>query len=174
MRILVFTEGTIIMHKSALGLSREEIVRQAMENKSSVKNFAEYVPTGNAVEKIRKWKEQGGEIIYFSSRRTPEQLADVSSVLEKYNFPAGELEYRKGGESYKEAGERIVPGILIEDDCETIGGEKEMISPHLKPEVKSKVKCVVVKEFGGIDHLPDDINSLTFAPGDDGPFSTPH
>ena len=75
------------MHKSALGLSREEIVRQAMENKSSVKNFAEYVPTGNAVEKIRKWKEQGGEIIYFSSRRTPEQLADVSSVLENIISP---------------------------------------------------------------------------------------
>ncbi|MEK7143413.1 MAG: hypothetical protein AAB756_01130 [Patescibacteria group bacterium] len=160
MKILIFTEGTIIMHKSALGLLREEIVRQAMENKPIVKNFAEYVPTGNAVEKIKKWKEQGGEIIYFSSRRTPEQLADIRLVLKKYNFPAGELEYRKGGETYKDAGERIVPDILIEDDCETIGGEKEMISPHLKPEVKNKVKSIVVKEFGGIDHLSDDAAEL--------------
>ena len=162
------------MHKSALGHTREQTVRQALENKSAVKNFSEYVPTGNAIGKIRMWKEQGGEIIYFSSRRTSEQLNDIRSVLEKYNFPAGEFEYRKGGETYKDAGERIVPDILIEDDCETIGGEKEMISPHLKPEIKSKVKCIVVREFGGIDHLPDDINSFTFAPGDDKSFSTPH
>ena len=161
MKILIFTEGTIMMHKSALGHTREEIVQQAMGNKSVVKSFAEYVPTGNAIEKIRKWKEQGGRIIYFSSRKTPEQLVDISSVLEKYNFPAGELEYRKDGETYKDAGERIAPDTLIEDDCETIGGEKEMISPHLKPEIKSKIKCIVVKEFGGIDHLPDDINSFS-------------
>jgi len=148
------------MHKSALGLSREEIVRQAMENKSIMKNFAEYIPTGNAVDKIRKWKEQGGEIIYFSSRRTPEQINDIRLVLEKYNFPDGELEYRKGDETYKGAGERIVPDVLIEDDCETIGGEREMISPHLKPEIKDKIKCIVVEEFGGIDHLSDAIKNM--------------
>ena len=160
MKILIFTEGTILMHKSALGHTREQTVRQALENKSAVKNFSEYVPTGNAIGKIRMWKEQGGEIIYFSSRRTSEQLNDIRSVLEKYNFPAGEFEYRKGGETYKDAGERIVPDILIEDDCETIGGEKEMTYPHIAVEARGKIKSVVVKEFEGIDHLPDDISSL--------------
>ena len=87
-------------------------------------------------------------------------ISGHSLGAQKYNFPAGELEYRKGGETYKDAGERIVPDILIEDDCETIGGEKEMISPHLKPEVKNKVKSIVVKEFGGIDHLSDDAAEL--------------
>lgn len=148
------------MHKSVLGLLREQIVQQAIENKAVVKNFAEYAPIGNAVEKIKRWKDQGAEIIYFSSRRTPEQLSDIRAVLRKYDFPTGESEYRKGNETYKDAGERIAPDVLIEDDCETIGGEKEMISPHLKPEIKNKVKCIVVKEFGGIDHLPDEIEKL--------------
>src|SRR3990167_2950028 len=160
MKILIFTEGTILMHKSAIGHTREQTVRQALENKSAVKNFSEYVPTGNAIGKIRMWKEQGGEIIYFSSRRTSEQLNDIRSVLEKYNFPAGEFEYRKGGETYKDAGERIVPDILIEDDCETIGGEKEMIYPNLNDEIRPTVKGVIVKEFGGIDHLSNNLEDL--------------
>jgi hypothetical protein len=32
-----------------------------------------------------------------------------------------------------------------------------MTYPHLKPELKAKIKSIVVKEFGGIDHPPDDI-----------------
>lgn len=53
-----------------------------------------------------------------------------------------------------------LPDILIEDDCESIGGEKEMICPHLKPEIRKKIKCITVKEFGGINHLPDKIEEL--------------
>jgi hypothetical protein len=33
MKILVFTEGTIIMHKNASGLSRKQIVKQVAEGK---------------------------------------------------------------------------------------------------------------------------------------------
>lgn len=47
----------------------------------------------------------------------------------------------------------MIPDILIEDDCESIGGEKEMVYPHIKDELKSKIKSIVVKEFEGIDHL---------------------
>lgn len=148
------------MHKNGLGHTREEIVRQVWSINSIIKNFAEYIPIKNAVEKIQKWEKQDCEIIYFSSRRKPEQLNDIRGVLKKYNFPAGELEYRKNDETYKDAGERIVPNILIEDDCESIGGEKEMIFPNLNSEVKEKIKSIIVKEFDGIDHLPDNINSL--------------
>jgi hypothetical protein len=43
---------------------------------------------------------------------------------------------------------------LIEDDCESIGGEKEMVYPYIKKELKSKIKSVIIKEFEGIDNLP--------------------
>lgn len=56
--------------------------------------------------------------------------------------------------------ENLVPDILIEDDCESIGGEKEMTYPNIKDELKNKIKSIVVKEFKGIDHLPDDIEEL--------------
>jgi hypothetical protein len=52
------------------------------------------------------------------------------------------------------------PGILIEDDCESIGGEPEMTFPQLQPELQASITSIVVKEFGGIDHLPDDLAVL--------------
>ena len=53
-----------------------------------------------------------------------------------------------------------MPDFLIEDDCESIGGEKEMTITFIKPEIKEKIKSVVVKEFGGIDYLPDNLDEL--------------
>ena len=160
MKILIFTEGTILMHKNAVGHDRSTIVKQVIEQELSVKNYAEYVPVGNAIEKIQKWKEQGGEIVYLTSRRTDNEINDIRTVLKKYNFPAGILEFRKNDEEYKNVAERVMPDILIEDDCESIGGEKEMTYPHIAPEAKIKIKSVVVREFEGIDHLPDDFSSL--------------
>lgn len=52
--------------------------------------------------------------------------------------------------------ERILPNILVED----IGGEKEMVYPHSKPEVWTRIKSFVIKEIGGIDHLPDEMSDL--------------
>jgi hypothetical protein len=160
MKILIFTEGTILMHKNAVGHDRSAIVLQVMEEEPSVKDYAKYVPVGNAIHKIQKWQEQGGEIVYLTSRRTDDEVNDIRTVLKKYNFSAGVLEFRKNEEDYKDVAERVMPDILIEDDCESIGGEKEMTYPHIVPEVKGKIKSVVVKEFEGIDHLPDDISAL--------------
>jgi len=53
-----------------------------------------------------------------------------------------------------------MPDILIEDDCESIGGQAEMTYLHIKPEFKKLIKSIPVKEFGGINHLPDDIKEL--------------
>ena len=160
MKILIFTEGTILMHKNAVGHGRKSIVKQVLDKISSVTDYAGYVPIRNAVEKIHKWQNQGAEIIYLTSRRTDKQINDIKSVLKKYNFPVGRLEYRKTGEEYRDVAERIMPDVLIEDDCESIGGEKEMTYTNIKPEAKNKIKSVVVKEFGGIDHLPDIIEPL--------------
>ena len=135
MRILVFTEGTSI-------------------------RYTLKIPSGNAPAKLQKWKGQGAEITYLTSRTTPEELAIVRRLLEQYEFPQGELFHRREGEAYKDVAEHILPDVLIEDDCESIGGEVEMVYPHIKPELKTRIKSIVVKEGGGIDHLPDSLVDL--------------
>jgi hypothetical protein len=163
MKILVFTEGTVIMHSSAQRLTKEQRVEQSKKRPRPlpVDFFKEEVPNGNAVEKLQSWKNQGAEIFYLTSRTTTEQVADIRNVLKKYNFPDNHnLLFRKEGEQYKNVAERLMPDILVEDDCESIGGVKEMTYTHIKPELKKKIKSVVVKEFGGINHLPDKLEEL--------------
>lgn len=155
MRILVFLHGTTIMHRNALGRSREERVRQSLEQEESVLDYASYVPIGNAVGKLKKWKEQGAEIFYVSSQ---ESLADVENdkaVLRRYGFPSGNVLFRKRGEEYADIARRIMPDVIIEDDCESIGGEQEMVYPHIRSDLKANIRSIVVKEFGGIDDVPD-------------------
>lgn len=148
------------MHKNAAGKTREECVKQSLEREGSVLDYESYMPVGNAVEKLSNWKRQGAEIIYLSSHETEDDVEKDKSVLQRYNFPEGRTSYRKNGESYKDIAEKIIPDVLIEDDCESIGGTKEMTITFVKQEIKKKIKSVVVKEFEGIDHLPDDIESL--------------
>lgn len=181
MKILVFTEGTILIPKFAEGLTREEIIRlneqEVAERKkvahlykssfdipfkpNSAHDFANYIPHGRSVEKIKKWHDQGAVILYISSRESEKELDAIKQVLIKYGFPTPEkLYYRLPGEEYKDVAERLMPDILIEDDCESIGGTDEMVYPHIKTELKEKIKSVVIKEFEGIDHLPDDLAKL--------------
>lgn len=161
MKILVFTEGTSTMHSSATGKSRKERVKQSNSKESAVLNYHTYIPNGNAVEKLRKWKNQGAEIFYLTSRTTPEEIDDTKYVLDRFNFPDKKnLLFRQKSEEYKDVAEKLMPDIYIEDDCESIGGAVEMTSTHFGPEVKQKIKTIVIKEFQGIDHLPDSLEQL--------------
>lgn len=183
MKILVFTEGTILTPKISEGLNRDEVVEQSrregiqreeaslqFESKSdvpaepnSVHDYSNYIPVGNAVQKLTNWKNQNATIHYLSSRRTKSEIEAIRSVLKKYNFPdADNLYFRQQNEEYKNVAEKIMPDILIEDDCESIGGEIEMTYPHIKPELKNKIKSVVIKEFSGIDSLPNNIDDLSY------------
>lgn len=158
MSILVFLQGTILMPKSGINKTREERVRQSLDREGSVLDHSSYVPIGNAVDKLKKWQEQGVEILYFSSNNNKEAVEKDKLVLNRYNFPKGEVYFRQNGERYEDVVEKLMPNIFIEDDCESIGGELEVATYHLKPEVKEKVKSIIVKEFEGIDHLPDKLN----------------
>lgn len=181
MTILIFTEGTVLMHGFAKGKTREVIVQQSkefgilMEEKSlafqdtiiygtdpgGIHDYQGYVPVHNAVEKIKKWKKQGVTIFYLSSRRVKEEIEAIRSVLQKYGFPDFQnLLYRQQGEDYKDAAEGLMPNIFIEDDCESIGGEKEMTYSHMSGVAKKRVHSITVKEFSGIDYLPDNLNEL--------------
>ena len=148
------------MHKSAEGKTREERVKQVMDGEPSVHEYASYIPVGNVLKKLKSWQSQGAEILYLSSHETAEDVEKDKSVLEKYGFPKGQIFYRQNGESYKDIAEKIIPNVLIEDDCESIGGEKEMTITFVKPEIKQKIKSIVVKEFSGIDNLPNNIGDL--------------
>ncbi len=160
MKILVFLHGTLIMHKSGEGKTREERVRQVLDKDLSVLDYSSYVPVGNAVEKLRSWQAQGAEILYLSSHEIAEDVEKDKFVLEKYKFPNGQIFYRQNGETYKDIAEKVIPDVLIEDDCESIGGAKEMTITFVKPEIKWKIKSIVVKEFGGIDYLSDNLKNL--------------
>ena len=157
---MVFLHGTSIMHRNALGVDREERVRQVMTGEESIYQYESYVPIGGAVEKLTKWAGQGAEIVYLSPH-IKEILVEIdNAVLTANDFPQGPIFYRQDGETYEDIIEITPPDILIEDDCESIGGEKEMTHPNLGAELRGRVKSIVVKEFGGIDHLPDRISEL--------------
>lgn len=141
MKILVFTEGTATKHPS-------------QELFSDVPSF---VPTEGAVEKLAKWWEQGAEICYLTSERWDENPQAVQDTLRRFNFPPGELHYRHQDEEYVDVVRRVRPDALIEDDCQSIG-RQEVITPKLKPDWG--IKGVVVPEFGGLAHLPDEHREL--------------
>lgn len=173
MKILVFLHGATIMHKNARGKSREEIIQQIRDQESSVRDFKNYIPIGNAAEKLNKWASQGAEICYLSALTEnkkargdetigKEGLKADSIVLRKYNFPEGIIYHREKNEDYKDVVARIspLPDVFIEDDCESIGGAREMTSTYLADKLKNKIKLITVKEFTGIDCLPDNIIEL--------------
>lgn len=173
MKILVFLHGTILMHKNAAGKTRQEIVKQVEKQESSVRDFKNYIPIGQAAEKLQKWTAQGAKICYLSALTEnkkgrgdeivgKEGLKTDDTVLKKYNFPKGKIYHRGQAEDYKDVIERVMPlpDIIIEDNCKSIGGENEMTFTHLAPWLKKKIKSITVKEFGGIDFLSDDVRLL--------------
>ena len=161
LRVAVFLPGPVLMHAGGIGRSRDERVRQVRDGADpSLRAFASYVPIGRAAEKLRTWQRQGAAISYISSHRRPDDVENDWRVLGAHGFPEGPIHYRAARETYAAVAERILPDVLVEDDCESIGGEPEMVSPHVLPEVKAGRTWIVVKEFWGIDHLPDDVAAL--------------
>jgi len=172
-KILVFLQGTIIMHSGAEGKTPSEIIQQVISQEDSVRDFKNYIPIGQAPFKLKNWVDEGAEICYLSALTenkkgrgdeiiSKNELVFDGVVLKKYGFPIGTIYHRGLNENYKDVVEKIspLPDMLIEDDCESIGGEKEMTYPHINREMKNQIHSIVVKEFEGIDHLPNNINEL--------------
>ncbi|MDP3955134.1 MAG: hypothetical protein Q8Q15_02095 [bacterium] len=121
MKIMVFLHGTSIMHKSGLGKTPQERVKQVEENDPSVKEYESYVPVGKANEKIKLWADHGAEIVYLSSHQSEDDVKKDIQVLGKYDFPDAPVLYRRRKETYAQITERVMPDVLIEDACESIG-----------------------------------------------------
>jgi len=148
------------MHKAGVGRTPQERRQQVRDGEPSVRDFASYVPIGGAVAKLKSWERQGAEIVYLTSHRNVEGLRHDEHVLRKHGFPGGPVLFRQSEEAYGDVAERALPDILIEDDCESIGGAPQMTYPHIKEEIRSGIKSIVVREFEGIDHLPDGLGDL--------------
>ncbi len=142
-KILVFTEGTIIREVRGGG---DRMIGGTV--------------LGDAPGKLRNWSGQGAQIEYLTSRRTPDEIQAVRRTLMENRFPKGPLNCRTQSEEYKDVAEKILPDIIVEDDCAGIGGEREMTYPHIRPDLKQRIVSVVVREFEGIDHLPESLQSL--------------
>jgi len=137
-KIMIFTEGTIIRHRNVFQLF----------------NYDTYIPIGNCINKIQAWEQQGAEIMYFTSRKTVKQVNEIATLLKKYHFQGTRLYYREAKQKYKDIIELVEPDVLIEDDCKSIGGQSQMCITYVKPELKSKIRSFAVEEFKGIDSLP--------------------
>jgi len=148
------------MHKNAEGCTRRERVKHVEEKDESVLDYASYIPVGDSAKKLNKWQKQGAEIVYLSSHESENDVDKDKSVLNRYDFPKGDVLWRKDGQEYKDITEEVMPDVLIEDDCESIGGVDEMTITFVSPEKKEQIKSIPIKEFGGIDYLPDDLNDL--------------
>lgn len=144
LRIMVFTEGTVLGPKSFLYHF----------------SHSSYVPIGDSVERLKVWEQQGAEILYITSRKKEKQLWEIKGLLLEYDFPGEYLYYREAGQKYKNIVEEVVPDVLIEDDCRSIGGAWQMCITYVDQEVKDKIKSIVVKEFKGIGDLPHLLSEL--------------
>lgn len=160
MKILIFLHGTIIMHKNAYGKSRKERVKQSVQREASVLDYINYVPIGNSLKKIQNWKKQGAKIIYLSSHKKRKDVIKDEKVLNKYHFPKSKIYYRNNGRTYADILEKVKPDLLIEDDCESIGGKNKMAITEVNPSIKKIIKLILTKEFYGINFLPDNLNKL--------------
>ena len=134
---MIFAEGTILKPKSLF----------------SFFNHRAYSPIGNVVDRIGAWHKQGAQILYCTSRRG-KQAEEIARLLQRFGFAGSGLYFRAKRQKYKDIIEDVKPDILIEDDCKSIGGSWQMCITHVSPEIKSGIRSIIVREFGGIDHLP--------------------
>src|SRR5215467_4663361 len=69
MGLLVFLHGTVLMHAGGVGVTRAERVAQVRAKHPTVREYAAYVPVGEAVAKLRRWQDAGAVVDYLSSHR---------------------------------------------------------------------------------------------------------
>ncbi len=137
-KIMIFIEGTILKPKHNNFFSRIHILG--------------YVPIKNAIETLRKWQEEGYEIIYLTSLRG-RQAMKMARHIDELGFEGSMVGYRQSRQSYATLIKEEMPDIFIEDDCESVGGETSMCYEELSEEIKEKIRLIKVKEFEGIDEV---------------------
>jgi hypothetical protein len=157
---MVFTEGTILYHTAAQNQTRDTIVQQVKDKHPSIYDFTSYLPIGESPKKLAEWDNQGHQILYMTSRTKPNEIQAIRDVLAKQYFPEGALLHRSSDENYAQVVARNLPDVIIEDDCESIGDLSMTVYAELDSNLKAKITSILVREFAGIDHLPDVLTDI--------------
>jgi hypothetical protein len=156
LKLVVFLQGTTLIESALLGKTREESVKKSRDWAVRGGWLGELVPIGESSKKVRAWSSHGTDLYYLTASRKQENIAKCETALKKWSFPNGVLLHRNPNENYGDIIPEIRPDLIVEDDCESLGGTKEMVYPNLPESVRRSIASVVVREFEGIDHLPDD------------------
>ena len=135
-KIMIFIEGTIFYTKPVLFLFSKK----------------GYVPIGKSIKIINELYDKGNEI-YLCSYVRKNRFAFIKSIMDYYKIKYTKILCREKDEQYNDLVESILPDILIEDDCKSIGGEKEWCITNVKEEIKQNIKSIIVEEFRGIDNI---------------------
>jgi hypothetical protein len=143
MRLLVFLHGTVLIHAGGVGVTRSERVAQVRAKHPTVREYAAYVPIGEAVAKLHRWQDAGAVVDYLSSHRNPDDVALDALVLRAHGFPAGRVFARRPGETYGDIAGREAPDVLIEDDCESIGANQITYS-QIPSAARACIKSIII------------------------------
>ena len=135
-KIMIFIEGTTFYTKPFLFLFSKK----------------GYLPLGKSIDIVNNAFNRGNEI-YLCSYVRKYRYHFIKSIMDYYKINYTEILCRDKGEQYSDLVERICPDVLIEDDCESIGGEKEWCITNVSENVKKSIKSIIVKEFKGIDSI---------------------
>jgi hypothetical protein len=154
MKVGVFLHGTAIMHAAAVGMPRSECVAQVRRRDPSVRDFASYVPTPGTAEVLAAWERNGATLVYLSSHRREDDVRTDESVIRRHGFPVGPVHGRQAGEDYGSLVARLGLDVLVEDDCESIGGAAQTCAAQMNSEARRSARCVVLPEFSGLAGLP--------------------
>lgn len=136
MKIMIFIEGTTFYTKPILFFFTKY----------------GYKPIGNAIEVVNGLYNKG-HYIYLCTYVHKTRYNFIKSIIDFYGMKYTEILCRNKGEQYSEIVERIRPNILIEDDCKSIGGQRECCITNVKEEIKSNIQSIIVPEFEGIDSI---------------------
>lgn len=137
-KIMIFVEGTILKPKYNNILSRISMTT--------------YIPINNAIETLKKWQEEGYEVIYLTSLKGRRAMK-MAQHLDELGFTGSMVGYRQKNQDYATLIKEEFPDILIEDNCLSVGGEQNMCYNLLSDELKKEIKHIVVEEFKGIDDV---------------------
>ena len=144
-KIMIFIEGTTFYTKPFLYLFSKK----------------GYEPLGKSIIIINDLFDKGNEI-YLCSYVRKNRYSFLKSVMDYYKVNYTQILCRDKGEQYSDLVERVRPDMLIEDDCASIGGEKEWCITNVREDIRTNIKSIIVKEFKGIDHIKEDITMKSY------------
>lgn len=136
MKIMIFIEGTTFYTKPVLFLFSKH----------------GYKPIGNTVDIINSLHSKGHDIFLCSYVRK-NRYNFIKSVIDFYGIAYTEILCRDKGERYSDIVERVCPDVLIEDDCKSVGGEKNCCINGVREDMRANIKSIIVPEFSGIDNI---------------------